>query len=507
MPRRLARDLADFGFLLLVALLLGCGGDGARIVLRGPAGGAGESAAGEPASGGTSAADGGDAGRGTSGSGGGASLPLEAGGAGATRAAESAPGGVLSGDPGPSGAAATMPDDEVFAWVFDEGAVHSYELTLDPAVWAALQLNARDEQYVEADFRANGQALGRIGLRFKGSLGTLASCFAEDGTPRCSKMSMKLKFDEFLPEQRFAGLKRLNFNSMLFDDSLMHERLAYRVFREMGIAAPRSVHARLVINGDDYGLFHLVEDVDGRFTKRHFDGGDGNLYKEAWPGNADAVVLTEALETNESLADHSGFLQFQSDLLGAAPAELPALLERYVDVDQLLAYLAVDQTLVNWDGVAAFYCYDGFCENHNYFWYQDETQARFALIPWDLDNTFEPSPLAGVPGLFEMPADCSALYVAMGRTLSAPGCDRFLQGLVLAGGSRYLSQLDRLLEGPFSPGTVEGWVDVLETQLLPEVVSDPTGPDAATFEAEVARLRSAIGSLREQAELSRGTHL
>jgi spore coat protein H len=413
----------------------------------------------------------------------------------------------LAGAPplsGPDGTIAEpVPDDGEQTWVFDPSEVHVYELSLDAERWAALQRNARDEEYTEADLSAAGRSLGRIGLRFKGSLGTLASCFADDGTPRCEKLSMKLKFDEYLPDQRFFGLKRLNFNSMLFDDTLMHERLGYRVYREMGIVAPRSAHARLIINGEDWGVFSLVEDVDGRFTAQHFEGGDGNLYKEAWPGNADAALLLDAIETNEDVADHSGFLQFQADLLGASPEQRPAVAERYLDVDAALAYLAIDQAITNWDGVTAFYCYDDDCENHNYYWYQAEAEPRFALIPWDLDNTFETSPLAGVPGLFERQQDCSLRYDAMGRTLRAPACDPLLGALISADGSRYAAQLDRLLAGPFAPGVIEAWIDEIETLLAPEVQTDARGPDASTFEAAVARLRDTAGALRERAQLER----
>lgn len=404
---------------------------------------------------------------------------------------------------GPEGQGSPVPDDGEQTWVFDPNAVHVYELSLDAERWAALQRNARDEEYTEADLTAAGRSLGRVGLRFKGSLGTLASCFADDGTPRCDKLSMKLKFDEYLTEQRFFGLKRLNFNSMLFEDTLMHERLAYRVYREMGVVAPRSAHARLIINGEDWGLFSLVEDVDGRFTDHHFDGGDGNLYKEAWPGNVDEAVLLASLETNEEVADNSGLLQFQADLLAAPPDQLATVAERYLDVDATLAYLAIDQAITNWDGVTAFYCYDESCENHNYYWYQAEDAPRFALIPWDLDNTFESSPLLGVPGLFEAQQDCSLRYDAMGRTLRAPACDRLLQALTAAGAARYVAQLDRLLAGPLAPGIIEGWIDEIEALLAPQVLTDARGPDPSTFEAAVARLRDSIEGLRQRAELER----
>jgi spore coat protein H len=500
----LARSTQSFGSslafsLLFPALVLGCGGEGARVLP-----GAGEAGTGTgfvpPENGGAPA--GGSSGEGGSG---GSQNPGGSAGAGGTSSTggSSEPGVTTPVNPpgttGPIGV--VIPDDEARAWVFDETVVHTYELTLDPAVWAALQANARDEQYAEADLSAAGQVLARVGLRFKGSLGTLASCIADDGTLTCGKLSMKLKFDEYVLDQRFFGLKRLVFNSMAFDDSLLHERLAYRVYREMGVIAPRSVHARLIINGEDWGVFSLVEDVDGRFTKNHFVDGDGNLYKEAWPSNVDQDILAAALETNEEVADHTALLNFQAELTAAAPEDLPFVVADYLDLDNTFAYLAVDNAIHNWDGVGAFYCIEGYCENHNYYLYQDQVQPRFALIPWDLDNTFESSsPLDEIPGLLNLPADCSTRYPAFDKTLMAPACDPLLGGLARIDRSRYLTQVNRLLEGPFAPGKIESWIEAWYAQLAPQVATDTRGPAPGDFDAAVDRLYNAVESLRERAQ-------
>ena len=39
----------------------------------------------------------------------------------------------------------------------------------------------------------------------------------------------------------------------------------------MGVAAPRSVHARLVINGELSGLYALTEQIDENFIRQNFD--------------------------------------------------------------------------------------------------------------------------------------------------------------------------------------------------------------------------------------------
>jgi spore coat protein H len=389
--------------------------------------------------------------------------------------------------------------------VFAEDQVHTYALELSATDWAGLQANARDEEYAAASLSVDGELVGQVGLRFKGSYGSLALCFDATGQRTCPKLSMKLKFDKYDPGRRYHGLERLNFNSMRSDPSQLHERLAYRLFRAMGIAAPRAGHARLVVNGENQGLFSLVEQVDGHFTDDRFEGGDGNLYKEQWPSLADAASLDEQLETNEEAPDHSVLLGFRAELVGAVPDALPGVVERYMDVDASFAYLAVDRTISNWDGISTFYCGDAACYNHNYYLYQHEREPRFTLIPWDLDNTFAVStPLDDVPSPLSLPADCAVHYPAFGMlTVMAPGCDPLLQGLARSDPARYRAQLTRLLEGPFAQSGLGTWLDTRVAQLEPAVAGDPYGPGVPAFRNAVETLRHDLGLLALRAGAER----
>lgn len=396
----------------------------------------------------------------------------------------------------------TAPSEPALSPVFSESEVQHYALRLDPVLWQQLQDEALEQVYVEAELDVGAQHLSRVGLRFKGNLGTLASCFASDGTRLCAKLSMKLKFNEYLPEQRLSGLKRLNFNSMVRDPSQLRERLTYRMFREMGLPTPRAVHARLSVNGEDQGLFTLVEDVDGRFTDDRFaGGGDGNLYKEQWPTTADAAVLDERLESGPDIIDHSALLRFRADLAAAGPAALPEVVARYMDVDQVLAHLAVSRAIHDWDGVMTFLCGAvGPCENHNFFLYQHEDEARFSLIPWDLDRVFElEPPLPAMPDVFGPVPDCSVTYPDADGVLLAPGCEPLLRGAVAAGPDRVAAQLERLLTGPFAPGVIEGWLDTWQAQIEPEVMTDSRGPGPDEFRRALLELRLTVIELRDRA--------
>jgi hypothetical protein len=410
------------------------------------------------------------------------------------------------GDPPPAFPDAPRPNasrGEMAAWVWDDAALRTYQLTLPAAAWEELQRTARDEVYAPADLTVEDQVLPQVGLRFKGSLGTLDSCFDDADELICDKLSMKIKVSEFDTEQRLLGLKRLTFNSMTWDPSLLRERLAYRLYREMGVIAPRAVNARLVVNGELLGVFSLVEAVDGRFTDDRFSEGDGNLYKELWPETNDPVVLSEHLKTNEDTPDHAGMQQWVSELAASSRAGLPGVAEAHLDVGSFYAYLAVDDTIRNWDGLSAFYCYgEGGtgCENHNYYVYQHEGQSRFTIVPWDLDNTFDPvTPLDSVPTTMEVPEDCDERYPAFDKTMLAPACDAVLGGFALGDRALYRQKLQQLLDGPFAAGTPEAWLDVWQAQLEPVVAATANGPGLEEFRSAVDDLRDNLSALRARA--------
>jgi hypothetical protein len=419
-----------------------------------------------------------------------------AGSTGQPGTAEGAPGGptTLAGG-------TASPNENSANWVFDEQSFRTYSLSLDPAVWQNLQATARDEVYVAADLEVDGQVFSQVGLRFKGGFGTLYACFDETDTLVCPKLGMKIKFDEFVPDQRLNGLKRLNFNAMRLDPSHLRERLGYRLFREMGVVAPRATHARLIVNGEYLGVFSLVEQVDGRFTKHHFNGGDGNLYEEQWPETDDVATLTEHLETNEESADHSAMLAFYAALRDSAAEGRLGVLEQYTNVDQLMDHLAVDRTINNWDGMTGFYCSDSDCDNYNYYFYQDESEPRFTIVPWDLDQTFAVSThFDGVPSALVIPDDCSARYeVSPNVQVLAPGCDPLFEGLARANPARFTAALGRLVDGPLELERMNTWLDEWQAQIEPGVVEDERGPGIDAFRAAVARLRADLSVLRERA--------
>ena len=100
-----------------------------------------------------------------------------------------------------------------------------------------------------------------------------------NGTPKSSyKVSLDAKDD------RLFDMKALNLKAMWNDVSQMREGLAWRLFQEAGVHAPRHTYAKFCINGRYYGLYSMIEQVEKSFLSDHFGANkDGNLFKGFQP--------------------------------------------------------------------------------------------------------------------------------------------------------------------------------------------------------------------------------
>ncbi len=381
-----------------------------------------------------------------------------------------------------------------------------FELDLPDGAWEQLQAVAAAEEYTVAELAFDGEPFGTVGLRFKGGDATLRRCVSGEYT--CAKLGMKIRFDKYVEDQRFFGLKRLNFHSLIWDPSKLHERLGYDLYREMGVFAPRAAWGTLVINGESFGVFSMVEQVDGRFTDDRWpDRGDGNLYKESWPGYGDEDYFSEALKTNKETAVHDAVVAFSEGMVAAYGEGPDALIEElgnWTDLDYLQRYLAVDDALNNWDGVTTFYrpLDRSWTANHNYYWYQEEEADRFWLVPWDLDGVLVPAKgPVDAPHWTRVPDDCDREYAEFNnRTyVLAPGCDPVFRGLSADTGA-YLSAVEELLDGPFAEEEMRSTIDALADHLALAIDEDPDEEVRAEWPGAVEALRRDIPLFRARLE-------
>lgn len=396
------------------------------------------------------------------------------------------------------------PNDEA-NYVFDETQLRTYNLIVTVEDLASIDANPAAEAYIPAQMEHEGKTYGPYRMRYKGSGGafeppcTLAGATTTQ-TPKVGKCSIKVDFDVD-NGATFHGLKKLNFHSMNHDPSMMREHLAYGLYREMGIAAPRTAYARLLINGQLEGLFVLVEQIDGRFARARFgDGGHGNVYKEVWPVYSDPSIYMTALETNTKAPAVQGMLDFKA----AADSGIDAF-TRMIDRDYLLRYMAVDRVTENDDGIFHFFCLAGAqgnnpgpFGNHNYYWYEGRAAQRFWLIPWDLDLVFEARIDDQIYPEWTTEALCKCGYPMFGiqRPASCDTIVKYLRSWL----DDYNLAVDQFIAGPFAGAAVQQKLDMWSRQIR-GVVMEAAGiggaPTFAAWTLATSDLQSKIASARE----------
>lgn len=286
-------------------------------------------------------------------------------------------------------------------YIFSQDSVKTFRLLIKGDDLYKINAAPANEEYVEAALVFEGDTISPIGIRYKGSIGAYAGCVSgsdwmrPSGYKTCTKLSMQVKINWEGRKERFYDLNKLQFHSQNYDKSQLRERLGYWLFAQMGIPSPRSVHARVLVNGQLWGLFGLTEEIDNRFAEYFYKNGKGDIYKEVWPLKPTGEVQTDkalidALKTNEEKPDVSFFKEFGNAFAASNATNSMDLVRKYMDVNQIISYAVVDRLIRHDDGPFHWYCNDlASCYNHNYYWFEDKKNRKMHLIPWDLDGAFE----------------------------------------------------------------------------------------------------------------------
>jgi spore coat protein CotH len=200
----------------------------------------------------------------------------------------------------------------------------------------------------------------------------------------------------------------------------------------------------------------------GNITRRNvpFGGmppGGGGMPPGGMRAGGGNLLEQMGLKTNENNPDHSALFRLL-DVLNNEPDEtFPEEIEKVLDVDQVLRYLAVSTVLVHLDN------YTGM--GHNYYLY--EVNGKFTIIPWDLNMSF---------GGFSLGVDRQRVidfYIdepTVGTVADRPLVSRLLA--VPSYLETYHGYLRELINGPFSPTVMEAKIDELANMIRPYVEAD-----------------------------------
>ena len=367
--------------------------------------------------------------------------------------------------------------------IFNQNNLPTFEINLPEGALAYINSDPAAEEYVEGSLTYNGETISPIGIRYKGSIGAFAGGVSgadwtnPSGHKTATKLSMKLKIDWKGYNSTFYSLKTLQLHSMNLDPSQLHDRLGYWLFRQMGVPAPRAIHAKLYINEIYNGLFSLVEQIDEQFADYHFSDGTGNIYKEVWPIHSNGNIQSDkkfyqSLVTNKKQGVNNNIIKsFAENMVNANDSEIQKIIENHMDLNQMLSYAVVDRAIRHDDGPFHWYCGWGQCEPHNFFWYENPSNKKMHLIPWDLDNAFENiiensnpvTPIADDWG--DTTNNCQVFnYGEWNITQKSAACDRIIGGLARFK-VEYQHLKDSLINGPLAEQIVNYQIDQWVTQI------------------------------------------
>ena len=306
--------------------------------------------------------------------------------------------------------------------IFDTAKPVSIDIRMDEKKWTELLRNASKKEWQSCDVVINGTTFYNVGIRAKGD--SSLSSIAEDSNT--NRFSVKLKFDKYKDGQKCWGLDKLALNNNYGDATNMKEAFVYDMFKTLGADASLYNFAKMSVNGNYWGVYLALEPVDKSFLKRNYGDQKGALYKpgedkgdsgvdeweemdmEGGAANAgDAVNVDEDTEAgarldyiDDNLDSYWAIWQCQVTKTGKKDHErvVEALknisekkdLEKYMDMDNVLRYMAVHNFSVNNDSLSG----DG---AHNYYLY--ESDGKLNIIPWDYNLCF---------GAYDMEVDATA---------------------------------------------------------------------------------------------------
>jgi len=263
---------------------------------------------------------------------------------------------------------------------FNPDVVHQIHLRVHPADWQRLKVDFRSNTYYTCAFEWRGISI-QAGIRSAGM-----------STRSDVKPAMRVDFNRYDDGQTFLGLKSVRLKNLVYDASMVKERIVMLFYRRMGLPAPRTAHTRLYINDQYVGLYLIVESIDKPFLLRNFGEDGGYLYKYEnaapyrfeylGPDWSKYTPLPFEPHTHENDPNAGPLVAMIRMANISSSADFPRAMSEYLDLKLFLAQLAVEMYFAEADGLMS---HTGMA---NFYLYQHTGKNIFQFIAWDKDRTF-----------------------------------------------------------------------------------------------------------------------
>lgn len=241
---------------------------------------------------------------------------------------------------------------------------------------------------VPATLTVDGKSYPGVGIHFRGMSSYMMVRAGQ-------KRSLNVSLDFTEKKQRLNGYKTLNLLNSHGDGSFLSAVLYSHIARKF-IPAPKVNLVRVVINGENWGVYVSQQQFNKDFIQENFRTSKGARWKVRGSPNGqggldyageDLAEYKRRYEMKDGTDEDWQALIKLCKTLSETPADqLEAAVAPLLDIDSTLWFLALDCALINGDGY--------WIRASDYSLYRDK-EGKFHLIPGDMNEAFR---AAGGPG-------------------------------------------------------------------------------------------------------------
>jgi hypothetical protein len=267
--------------------------------------------------------------------------------------------------------------------LYDAATLRTFFIEFENPGWEAelVAFNNTDVD-VPATVTVDGKVYRDVGMHFRGN----SSFAVGDGYKR----SLNLAFDFAHEDQAIGGYRTLNFLNANTDPTLMRTVLSMHIARQY-IPAPKANFVRVVINGENWGVYANAQQFNKEFVNDNFKTTKGARWKISQGASANiggfSYVGDDAsryrnvfqIKTKDEPEAWAALIDLAKTLQETPPEKLEAALASRLEVEAYLRFLALDNVMASAD---AFYM-----RGSDYSLYR-HPDGRFQFVFHDANEMF-----------------------------------------------------------------------------------------------------------------------
>lgn len=294
--------------------------------------------------------------------------------------------------------------DKYQTGLYDSSIIRNVYITFPQSnYWTLLQANYASKTNLAASMEIDGITYDSVGVRFKGN-----TSYTMSGTSQ--KKSFNVSVDFVHDGQDIDGYNTLNFNNSYGDRSMLRETFYLHQIRRH-VPAARSCFIHLYLNGNDWGVYPSVEQLNKDFIEEWFFSNDGANWRAdsptgtgpggpGGPGGPSWGDGTAALNyLSMDSTDYQEYYTLKStdtgypwdklmdgcyNLNNTASMSMTTVMPAFFDVDRTLWFLASEVAFSDDDS----YIMKG---KMDYYVYYDPETGRLTPIEYDGNSVMENS--------------------------------------------------------------------------------------------------------------------